>query len=116
MMNFLSQKKNDMENNGINEEKMMEGAASEQCVVEMEQERKPTLEYVRKKVSVNLREVMAIEEKICRYDEWFRCASRVYHLKRELMEADLDRKRSALKRWSEQEMEMEEEAGKEGDA
>lgn len=113
-MNFLSQKNNDMENERINEEKMMEGAATEQCVVETEQERKPTLEYVRKKVTVNLHEVMAIEDKISRYDEWFRSASRTYHLKRELMEADLSRKQSALKRWSEQAMELEAEAGKEG--
>ena len=104
-----------MENERIDEEKMMEGTASEQCVVEMEQKWKPTLEQARAKVVANLHEVKTIEEKMRGYDEWFLNASRTYHLRRELMVMDLKRKQAALKRWTRQAMELEAEAGKEGD-
>lgn len=102
-----------MENERIDEEKMMEGTASEQCVVETEQKWKPTLEYARSKVTANLHEVKTIEDKMRGYDEWFLNASRTYHLRRELMEVDLKRKQAALKRWTVQAMELEAEAGKE---
>ena len=105
-----------MENERIDEEKMMEGTASEQCVVETEQKRKPTLEQARAKVTANLHEVKAIEEKMCGYDEWIQAAIRTYSLKRALIEEDLKRKQAALKRWTRQAMELEAESGKEGDA
>lgn len=104
-----------MENGRIDEEKMMEGTASEQCVVETEKVWKPTLEQARAKVVANLHEVKTIEEKMRGYDEWFLNASRTYHLRRELMVMDLKRKQAALKRWTRQAMELEAEAGKEGD-
>ena len=102
-----------MENERIDEEKMMEGTASEQCVAETEQKRKPTLEQARAKVTANLHEVRVIEEKMRGYDEWFLAAGRTYHLKRALMEEDLKRKQAELKRWARQAMELEAEAGKE---
>lgn len=102
-----------MENERINEEKMMEGTASEQCVVGMEQKWRPTLEQASAKVTANLHEVKTLEDKLRGYDEWFRNTSRTYYLHRELMVMDLKRKQAALKRWTVQAMELEAEAGKE---